>query len=179
MLGLASESKLKIDAVIEAFKTSDSAHLYEGYFFTDCESEVNEQPYGMEETLLGAENRLRNLKSKLLNKEKDCNILVSIENGVIPVGDIHIDLAFVIIELKNGTRFVSTSSGIVFDGRYVEEAKERGFYTNTVGSVISEQTGCASNDPHSFLTSNIFPRKGILRTAIQACIAQMMHYNGD
>ncbi len=175
MLAITSRSKLKIKAVKSAFRESKSTHLCNDIYTADCDSEVNEQPYGMSETLLGAENRLKNLKSELFNKGLDYNILISIENGVIPVGDIRIDLAFVIMEMRDGSRFISTSTGIVFDNRYVEEARSRGFFSNTVGSVIAEEIGCKSNDPHSALTENMFTRGYILREAVHACISQYIH----
>ena len=175
MIAITSKSALKTSAVINVVnKLNISLHRDRTYFFENCESEINEQPYGIEETLLGAENRIKNMKSKLLSKNLEYSLIVSIENGIIPAGDYYIDLAVVVIEMNDGTRSVSTSCGVMFPKDDVEEARNRGFYLNTAGSVIAERIGCPSNDPHSALTGQIFNRKSLLEEAVKLCFSQIL-----
>ena len=58
--------------------------------------------------------------------------------------------------------------------KYVEEAKERGFYSNTVGSIIAEKTGCKSNDPHKYLTHNLVDRSTLLVQAINIALGEYL-----
>ena len=127
----------------------------------------------MNETVLDAENRLNNMKSILLDKGLECSLIFSIENGIIPAGDHFLDIAVVLIENSEGERFLSSSCGLSFPKQYVEEAKSRGFYSNTVGSVIAEFLRCEPDDPHSAFTQNLFSRKKFLQDTVKLCLTQM------
>lgn len=180
-VAIATKSSLKIEAVKDVcnsyFSKSGSVHI--DYISHGCDSEINEQPFTLEETLLGAQNRLKNLKSILLQDCYEYFICVSIENGIVKVGDIYIDLAIVIIENKAGKQFISTSSGMTFDEEFVEEARHRGFYSNTVGSVISERFHCDSTDPHNYLSFEIVNRSKLLKQALEISVGQMLRYNSE
>jgi len=130
---------------------------------------------GHNETLLGASNRMKNLKQVMGNTRFD--ILVSIENGIFPVQiedrQAWFDLGWIIVEDVNGTRRFSHSTGIEFDAQYVEEARRRGFEKTTVGSIIAEHRGIDSTDPHSPLTTGNVSRAAILKQALKAAFGQL------
>lgn len=170
-VGITSKSQLKINAILHACKKMNVE--YREVIDADCYSGINDQPFGLDETLLGAENRLDHFKTEMLNRKETCDIMVSIENGIVKMGEKYIDLAVIVIEVEEGDRFYATSSGIEFDAEYVDEAKRRGFYSNTVGSVMAESLECTSNDPHRLLTYGRFSRQKILTDGIMKCLSQV------
>lgn len=161
---IASSSKEKIgalEAACERLKISTE--------IISCPaiSGVNEQPYGLEETLKGAKTRADNARA--LHKDKT---VIGIENGLIPCGTHFIDLAVLIVIKPNGETCVGTSAGISFPTAAVNVAKSRGFKKNTAGSVIAEMLGGKPSDPHQTLTGGVVSRKEILTDALVALLSR-------
>lgn len=50
-------------------------------------------------------------------------------------------MAVVVLEDKDGVSYTSTSTGIVFDNKFVNKAKEKGFDKVTVGSIMAAEFG--------------------------------------
>lgn len=106
---VSSVSEIKIGAVRNAFKRK-ALHIL-GPQGVPCPSGVPEQPWGEEETRRGLYNRHTELRRLVL--KQDLGIppqmyLISIENGLIPVGDELQDVAMVLIEyFKEGTHWIS------------------------------------------------------------------------
>jgi len=171
---VATASELKLQSVKSAFTSAfmDSEIILKGY---NVPSGVNEQPEGYEETTTGARNRLMGAKelAKAVNSTKPYDYLVAIENGIIHTGDesaTWMDIAWVILEDKNGKQWSTSSGGVPFDTKHVEEARRLGFSSTTVGSVISNAHNCDSRDPHNFLTCGKVPRHDYLRQAVLAAL---------
>lgn len=163
---LGSTSIHKKEAVLEAGKILGlNIELKE----VGAESGVNAQPYGFEETHAGALNRA---KGTLV--ESGANMALGIENGIVQVGDKHIDVAVVVVLLKDGRSFVGTSAGIEFPETAVEGARQQGFETVTVGSIIAKTLGGSETDPHSFLTGGKVSRRELLTEAVVAVLARAM-----
>lgn len=160
---LGSQSALKIQAVENAFskesrKTGSSAQIK--VIPIKAASEVNEQPFGFEETQRGARNRLANTKKEAGNIA--AQFVATIENGIIPFQTsndskpTYIDMPYVLIEdMKSGKQFFTTGCGLPVPAEYVEEAQRRGFDKCHVGMILCEKYGekCSKNDPHSFVTA--------------------------
>ena len=67
--------------------------------------------------------------------------IIGVENGIVQVGDKWVDLAVVVVLDSKGESHISTSTGVVFDSKYVEAAKQKGFEKVTVGSVMASCIG--------------------------------------
>lgn len=52
-----------------------------------------------------------------------------------------VDLAIVVVLDAKGEKYISTSTGVVFDTKYVEMAQKKGFDKFTVGSVMAAHFG--------------------------------------
>lgn len=81
VVGIATASELKVSAVIGAFQA-----VFQTTIVTKAEkvpSDINEQPVGYPETILGATNRLNHLKERVPTDAVD--FYVSIENGIVPL----------------------------------------------------------------------------------------------
>ena len=75
---LATESKIKKNAVIEAFGSNDIIIKTKS-----VESGVPEQPYGLKNIIKGAENRIKCIRKKPdENGYEDYDIFMAIENGI-------------------------------------------------------------------------------------------------
>jgi len=160
-LGSTSASK------IEALKEACGIMGIEADIQTlPASSEINDQPYGFDETYRGALNRALNTK-----KDNPNAMSIGIENGIIPVGDKFIDMAVIVVLTPDGKNFMSTSAGIEFPKEAVETARTRGFESNTAGSVIAEMVGGSTTDPHSTLTGGKISRKKILTDAIVVALS--------
>jgi len=177
---VASTSAHKIGAVknvLEAMGPTVERHRVEG---VRAESGINEQPVGHEQTLQGAFNRLSDLKEQLKTRSAETNIgtsqiLVSIENGIYRVADKWFDIAYVVVEDNRGNIAISPSAGIEYPSQFVDEARNRGFASTTVASVMAEKLQDASigTDPHKYLTGGRITRQQLLEEAFEAAQHQL------
>lgn len=167
-LRLGSTSLHKIEALKDACLALD----IEAQITTEkSSSEINEQPYGFEETYQGALNRAKNARER--NPE---DMAIGIENGIVPVGDKFFDMAVVVAISPDGQVFTATSGGIEMPKKYVDIARAKGFATTTVGVAMAEELkekGCDATDPHSFLTNGKVSRKELLTEAIVLALSQI------
>jgi len=173
-IAIGSTSVHKIKAVEATF-----IKLFPGTKITSipykAASDINAQPIGNEETLMGARNRLNNAK-KLIQTKVD--YIIAIENGIIEVKtepSMFYDVAWVVLEDgKSGKQSVAVSGGVQFPNDFVEQAKSKGFVTTTVGSLLAQSnTSIDEADPHNYLTNKLAPRSELLQEAIKIAIGQL------
>jgi non-canonical (house-cleaning) NTP pyrophosphatase len=170
---LGSQSALKVTATTKAFETEarrlagDKRSAKVEVIAIKAASNINEQPFGYEETLLGARNRLAGTKAEAAAKGIKANFAACIENGILEFKDgvsvkpTYIDVPFVLVEdLASGRQYFAMGAGLPFPNELFEEAQRRGFDKGHVGMVIGEKYGdaCNKNDPHSFMTANRITR---------------------
>ncbi len=135
-------------------------------------SDVNEQPLGFNETYEGAMNRAIAAKNAISNNTPTYSI--GIESGILEIeyqgSKKYHDLAIVVIISPNGKITSTNSVGIEFGEEYVKIARNRGFKTNTVGSVIAQIQGGDPTDPHSTISNNQLNRMTLLSQAIESAL---------
>eukprot|EP00455_Lapot_gusevi_P050929 TRINITY_DN748_c0_g1_i1.p1 TRINITY_DN748_c0_g1~~TRINITY_DN748_c0_g1_i1.p1 ORF type:complete len:203 (+),score=72.70 TRINITY_DN748_c0_g1_i1:65-673(+) len=185
-VAVASTSKQKVPVVAELF----TEHFADATVETagqETRSGVGEQPFGNEETLQGATNRLNHLKSLCVDNPP--TYYVAIENGLSKVTvsvpaqngeeksssrDFWMDLGWVLIEeAATGRQSVAVSPGLQFPEAACLEAQRRGFDRAHAGMVLHEKTGCDKADPHSVLTGGAMPRKTALKLALKTALSQL------
>jgi non-canonical (house-cleaning) NTP pyrophosphatase len=139
-------------------------------------SGINEQPVGNEETLQGACNRLACIRGALQGQTR-YDILVAMENGIFPVvldgKQTWWDAGWVVVEDVGGNRGIASTTAVRLPDEDVRIAKERGFATTTVGSVIAERSGADGTDPHAHLTGGLMKRVSSLEQALLAALGQI------
>lgn len=74
---------------------------------------------------------------------------------------------------KDEIEIIGRTDSILFPSECVEIARERGFKTTTVGSVIAEKYGCDPKDPHSYLTKGSHSRGGIIQRALMGILKRL------
>lgn len=165
---LGSRSLVKVAAVREACGRFFGK---EGFLLSEVETSSGqyEQPVGMEETYAGALNRA--IAAKQANPAA---IAIGIENGIVFIRDnFVVDIAVIVISTPDNVTIVSTSAGVQLQMSYVQEAKQRGFKTTTVGAVMAEHLGCESSDLHSSITGGVVSRKRLLIDAVTVALSQL------
>eukprot|EP00411_Alexandrium_monilatum_P065149 CAMPEP_0175527034 /NCGR_PEP_ID=MMETSP0096-20121207/19921_1 /TAXON_ID=311494 /ORGANISM="Alexandrium monilatum, Strain CCMP3105" /LENGTH=268 /DNA_ID=CAMNT_0016829679 /DNA_START=48 /DNA_END=851 /DNA_ORIENTATION=+ len=148
-------------------------------------SGVNEQPYGHEEALRGAANRLEAAKAS----QPAADYYVAIESSLtevwIPLGDPgrngegfdvrHFDTGWVLMERAGGGfRAVASSASVEIPAADVEVVKERGLDRKTVGAVVADRVGLLERrDPHAWLTAGRRDRESLLGEAVAVALGQL------
>lgn len=147
-----------------------------------AESQVRDQPIGLEETLRGARSRLtRVIESP---DAAGADLAIAVENGIVcvrfgdnptdnPTDEAWLDLALCVVrDLVSGKEGVSSSMGIALPPAEIAEWAESGA-EGTFGAWLAAETGCDQQDPHSYLTRGQHPRKVLLQQAISAALARL------
>ena len=162
---VGSMSQIKIEAVrVACIELNIVARIY----FVDCPSRANKQPEGYEETFAGAARRSR----AALAHNSGAEIHIGIESGLFSHYGIYVDVAVILVNDASRRNIVTTSRGVQIPENFVDIARERGFETTTVGSVVAETLGGDKADPHSTLTNGKENRLGLLTEAIVSALRQ-------
>lgn len=186
-LVLGTSSVLKIRAVKGAFSSAreklaaalGASQIDLDLVTTNPSSGVNEQPFGWEEIILGANNRTRNAL-KMIAADVTPRLSVAIENGVVPVTangpDFYMDIAWVILnDLKTGKQYATCSTGVTIPAEIVKKAQED-FKHTTIGDVLhSKDSSISAKDPHSTLLGGVMTRVPLMEQAILTCMGQWIH----
>jgi len=162
---LGSVSSHKLNAVIEACKRLGMKAAVSGIKTT---SGQNEQPFGFKETFSGALTRAMSVRAQNPNA-----ISIGIESGIFLLDDFFIDMAVIALLTSDGYEIITISGGIELPDSCVKIARERGFASTTVGSVIAEKFGGDSENPHSTLTIGKVSRAMILTDALVIALRQI------
>lgn len=165
---VGSTSAHKLNAVKQACAQIGLKTVISG---VKTSSGQNEQPVGLDETLKGAVTRAKSAKT-----QHPDSIAIGIESGIFHGSGktpTTLDIAVVVMLSPDGRRIVTTSPGIEFPEKYVHIAKERGFKTTTVGSVIAEKRGGDTTDPHFTLSNGRISRKKTLIDGITTALLQL------
>lgn len=86
-------------------------------------SEVGDQPTN-EEILLGAKNRIKNLKKYAENTNIRADFYISSEAGITNLLGEWIDINLAVIEDEKGSQSVGTSQGFPIPEKYIDEIKK-------------------------------------------------------
>jgi len=177
---VATQSKAKLAAVADAFKAFTGAAVKTKG--VKAASGVKEQPYGHDETLQGANNRLQAATATADAEGIEYDFACSIESGLVPIecrpcfGDQvqYYDIGWVIVKHKESGKVAHVpSTGVAFPTEAVAQSRESRFET-TAGDAMAEQ-GLTRNtkDPHVDLTGGAATRSVLLSQAIQVAVGQV------
>jgi non-canonical (house-cleaning) NTP pyrophosphatase len=161
------------EVLVPVFKTVDLAGK-------KVNSGINAQPVGLDETLQGALNRLKDLKRMIGDTRYD--LLAAFENGITSVilkdgKDIWFDLAWTVVEDSQGNVSFAPSTGVQIDNQIVNEMFCRGQEKVTIGDILAEKYGCHPADPHELLTDKLLNRSVILQQSLQSALGQLRRIN--
>ncbi|HVW66297.1 MAG TPA: inosine/xanthosine triphosphatase [Candidatus Peribacteraceae bacterium] len=171
---VASTSKHKIAGAKQACdEIFPGNHDIEG---RKASSDINEQPVGHEETLQGALNRIKNLKTVIGDTRFD--LLIAFEGGMFQVNangeEKWVDMGWTVAEDATGRQAYSMGTGVEYPTEDVHIARELGFDKYTVGSVMAKRAGIDGTDPQEYLTGNLLRRRDVLAQATTAAVGQLL-----
>lgn len=170
-VAVASTSPLKIEAARRAI-----AELFPGYQITmipwNAPSGVSVDPRGWDETIRGAENRMK----ALLQSGIEADFYVSIENGVVKIGGCLIDIAFIIVfDAGRKHRKIAISSGTPVPQNVAAEMTASGSKHEDWGNILARLEADVNNkDPQCFVTAGQVPRVAQLTQAVKIAISQFI-----
>ena len=164
-IGVTSKNKIKLNSVKDVYLPLANSFEIIGY---EAKSGVGEQPVN-EQTLLGARNRIEDVK----NKASGLDRIISIENGIFWEDEKWLDKAVVILyEVNQNKENVAYSDSIFFPEKYVKRAQEKGFDKITVAKVMFDAGYVSdSKDPHLYISG--IPRRVYLQNTIQKLVEQV------
>jgi non-canonical (house-cleaning) NTP pyrophosphatase len=140
---VASTNAMKLEAVRRFYP-----HPFRVFGVSEVASGVPEQPFGKDETVRGAHNRLNALKKIIGVKKEVTRVFVAIENGIVQEGENYDDIAIVAWCQDNGIDAIFTSHKVKIPKEtygYVERALAEG---TTYGSLIEKAYGIPKGEWH-------------------------------
>ena len=114
---MGTKNQGKIEGVKRAFERYFDNVEIEGI---PVDSEVGAQPIN-KEIVIGARNRVKNVKAYAKKNNIDADYYVASEAGITDLLDEWIDINTVVIENKEGKQSVGTSQGFPIDAKYIDE----------------------------------------------------------
>ncbi len=175
---IASSNKLKINAAYEAIqgKTLNglAMELYDtDWFYYTPESGVNNQPYGVGETMQGAINRCFACPKLVIKSSYFC--VVAIESGIVFNNNTEKYEEIVCVCINcNGAIYTYTGN------EYAIEIPEKYYglmtkvrnsnFQSTLGELIDKEIGCKPNEWHGIVTDGKMTRQNQINLTIDALI---------
>lgn len=138
-------------------------------------SDVGNQPVN-QEILLGAKNRVKNLKEYAIDNDIEADFYVSSEAGITDLLGEWIDINAVVIEDSKGFQSVGTSQGFPIPDKYIEEIKETEL-GKVMDKIFSGKELGKGKGGISFLTKDEVSRIDLTRNAF--IMALTKHINGE
>lgn len=162
---LSSESMIKVKATSLAFREFDMRYKVIGF---KTKSGINEQPYSIEETHLGAMNRLDNLKE--ITDGKKAEFYVSIESGdaIIHPEYNYFGLSVCMIEDKNGKRAVTIGTDLEIPKELTDLVPSK--YPD-LGILVQDKYGIKNKDPYLYFTHGKLSRDRLVFNSVVNTLA--------
>lgn len=139
------------------------------------ESNVSEQPFD-EEILLGAKNRVKNLKKYAEENNIDADLYIGTEAGITNLLGGWFNYNLAVIEDKNGLQSIGSSQGFEIPETYIEDIKKTDL-GQVMDKVFDKEGLGKGKGGISFLTKDVISRIDITKDAVT--MALIKHINGE
>lgn len=164
---VSSKSPIKLRAISRALrkvgiKTNVLAH--------PTPSGVNEQPFSIDETYRGAENRHNALKESL--KDTPYDYLATVESGLHQVHSDHglFDCVVSVIETRDGLRKTGITAGVEFPKEMTDKIPSD--YPD-LGVLVQEEFGSTLKDAIPYVTNRHVTRLSVVENALVIVASQL------
>lgn len=162
-VAIASTNLAKITAVKDAFARVFPTEEFE-YKALASASEVSDQPMSREETLLGATNRIKNLKA-----QTRADFYVAMEGGVEYEGENMFGIGYAVVENNNHQTSARTATFPL--PPKISKLLQQGLELAQADDIVFKRTdGRNQNGTVGILTNNIYTRSMIFQEAICMCL---------
>lgn len=171
---LSSQSNIKLKATSRALRKLGLKCRVVGF---KVESDIADQPFTIEETSRGAENRLKNLKK--INEGKNPKFWISIESGNAKLDENHnvFGLNVCIVENNRGKRSLTIATDLEIPKELTDLVPSQ--YPD-MGILLQQKYGVKEKDPYTFFTKGKLDRGELIFNSVFNTIASMgIHHESD
>ncbi len=162
-------------------KIKGAKEAFEKYFDNveingiSVDSEVGNQPID-ENIMIGAKNRVKNLKKYAKENNIEVDYFVAAEAGITSLLGEYIDFNIAIIENKDGIQSVGVSQGFQIPEKYMDEIKESEL-GKVMDRIFDKNSLNKGKGGISILTKDVISRIDLTRNAF--IMALIKHINGE
>ena len=162
-------------------KIEGAKEAFEKYFDNveingiSVDSEVGNQPID-ENIMIGAKNRVKNLKKYAKENNIEADYFVAAEAGITSLLGEYIDFNIAVIENKDGVQSVGVSQGFQIPEKYMDEIKESEL-GKVMDRIFDKNSLNKSKGGISILTKDVISRIDLTRNAF--IMALIKHINGE
>lgn len=168
---IGTTNKLKIEGARQAFKEYFEDVEIEGF---KVSSDVSDEPIN-EEIIVGAKNRIKNLKKYAKDNNIKADYFIASEGGISNFFGNWININTAVIENENGQMSVGISQSAQVPDRYIEEIKSSEMINLKMKLFNTEEQ--KKQDLDTILTHGKFSRTDLVKDAfIMALVGQI---NGE
>lgn len=161
---IGTTSELKIRSLKEALKRFD---IEAEIISLKTDSKVSNQPFGYEETILGAKNRVKQCREEI-----NPDIAIAVESGLIKLDGSYFDIACVYALSKDGVESMSFSSAFLTPEWIIDEIKEK---NTEYGFITQRISGDPSKDPQKYFSGGIIKRDELISQAIILALTKLFN----
>ncbi len=163
-IAIGTTSELKVRALKSAVAKID---LDAEIIPHKTDSGVSAQPFGYDEIILGATNRAMQCK-----KDLDHDISLSVESGLVKIGDDYFDIACVCAISKDGNKSFTYSAGYFVPEWMIREIKEN---KTELGFITQRLSGDTDKDPLKYFSGGKIKREELLSQAIEIALVKTLN----
>lgn len=163
---IGTTSELKIRSLKEALMRFN---IETEVISLKTDSKVSNQPFGYDETILGAKNRV-----KQCQEEINPDIAIAVESGLVEIQGNYFDIACVYARSKNGEESISFSSGFFTPQWIINEIKEK---NTEYGFITQRISGDLDKDPQKYFSNGVVKRNELISQAIVLALIKL--FNSD
>lgn len=131
------------------------------------DSKVSSQPFGYDEMILGAKNRVRQCQEEI-----NPDIAIAVESGLVEIQGNYFDIACVYALSKTGEESISFSSGFFTPPWIVDEIKEK---NTEYGFITQRISGDPDKDPQKYFSGGVIKRDELIFQAIILALTKLFN----
>lgn len=142
----------------------------------DVPSQVSSKPIN-EDTLIGAQNRNKNLYEYCQENNIDFDLLISIEGGYEQVNNIYFIVTYASIIDNKNNEFIGKSQGLQISKAMFDWVSNGNSLNKVIESIIENSENKKSNGISGYLTNGFYKRDIFDGSAIISALQSYINYN--
>lgn len=142
----------------------------------DVPSQVSSKPIN-EETLIGAQNRNKNLYKYCQENNIDFDLLISIEGGYEQVNNIYFIVTYASIIDNKNNEFIGKSQGLQISKAMFDWVSDGNSLNKVIESIIENSENKKANGISGYLTNGFYKRDIFDSSAIVSALQSYINHN--
>lgn len=171
---LGSKNPSKINAIKLAMQTLGYQDIE--ILSIDVPSEVSSKPIN-EETLIGAQNRNKNLYEYCWERNIAFDLLISIEGGYEKVNNTYFIVTYASVIDINNNEFIGKSQGLQISKNMFEWVSKGNSLNKVIETIIENKENKKENGITGYLTNGFYKREIFDSSAITSALQAFLNYN--